>query len=85
MQDIEDAMRRDTAATPFWDVPFVGCVCWLLIVFCELQNRGSCLDVFVCLPGSWLVLGGSLRFFEVFGLVHFPTWDFESFQNSCSQ
>ena len=55
---IEDAMRRDTAAPCFWMVPFCGLRLFRLTAFCGLQFRGWCLEEFVCVPGSLLVLGG---------------------------
>ena len=62
---IEDAMRRDTAAPRFVQVPFRGMR--FLAVGGIIWNVVSCFEfsIFVCVPCSVLVLGGPWRFLVV--------------------
>ena len=65
LERIEDAMRRDTAAPLFVQVPFRGV---RFLAVCDIiWNAVSCFVflIFVCVPCSVLVLGGPWRFLVV--------------------
>ena len=48
----------------FRDGAFVECAVWRLTAFCDLLFGGSCLEEFVCVPGSLRIIGW---FFAVAG------------------